>query len=85
MNTFNPDGWLFNFLNLKKKIKYHQAYYLMRGNRIKLRWHTEKDGYYLQMRTACNYRDDTRIRYYLTNLWFDEEMSESKPKPEEKN
>jgi hypothetical protein len=34
INTFNPGGWLFNFLNLKKRIRYQQSYYLARGNRI---------------------------------------------------
>jgi len=77
MNTFNPRGWLFNFLNLKKKIRYHQAYYLSRGNRIKLRWLNEGEHYYLQMRTACGYGDTIKIRYYLTRLWFDETMGES--------
>jgi len=77
MNTFNPRGWLFNIFNLKKKIKYQQAYYLARGNRIKLRWLSEDKHYYLQMRTVCAYGGDVRIRYYLTRLWFDEDMSES--------
>jgi len=77
INTFNPRGWLFNFLNLKKKIKYQQAYYLSRGNRIKLRWLSEGENYYLQMRTICGYGGDVKIRYYLTSLWFDEDMAES--------
>jgi hypothetical protein len=77
MNTFNPRGWLFNFLNLKKRIRYQHAYYLSRGNRIMLRWANGKDGYYLQMRTVCGYGGDFRIRYYLTKLWFDVDMSES--------
>ena len=77
MNTFNPRGWLFNFLNLKKRIKYHHAYYLSRGNRIELNWENKEDGYYLQMRTRCGYGGDVKIRYYLTQLWFDEDMSES--------
>lgn len=77
MNTYNPRGWWFNFLNLKKKIRYQQAYYLARGNRIQLRWHSEGEHYYLQMRTVCPYGDDIRIRFYLTRLWFDQDMSES--------
>ena len=77
INTFNPGGWLFNFLNLKKRIKYQQAYYLARGNRIKLRWLSEGEHYYLQMRTICAYGGEVKIRYYLTSLWFDEDMSES--------
>ncbi|ALP53849.1 hypothetical protein Tel_12285 [Candidatus Tenderia electrophaga] len=77
LNTFNPRGWLFNFLNLKKRIKYHQAYYLSRGNRIKLRWLGEGEEYYLQLRTVCDYGAGVRVRYYLTQLWFDDDMSES--------
>jgi hypothetical protein len=77
MNTFNPRGWLFNFLNIKKKIKVHQAYYLSRGNRIKLRWFTQGEHYYLQIRTVCAYGEKVKVRYYLTNLWFDQDMSES--------
>jgi hypothetical protein len=77
INAFNPTGWIFNFLNLKKRIKYHQSYYLARGNRIKLRWSGEGDKYYLQMKTHCDYGDGVEIRYYLTRLWFDEDMSES--------
>jgi hypothetical protein len=77
MNTFNPRGWISNFLNLKKRIKYHHAYYLSRGYRIKLRWFTKEDGYYLQMRTVCGFGGDIKIRFYLTRLWFDWEMKES--------
>ncbi len=77
MNTFNPTGWLFNFLNRKNKIRYQQAYYLSRGNRMQLRWLGEGDHYYLQIRTVCSYGAKVKIRYYLTQLWFDENMSES--------
>ena len=77
LNTFNPHGLLFNFLNLKKRIKYHQAYYLSRINRIKLRWFGKGEEYYLQMRTNCNCGAGIQIRYYITRLWFDEDMSES--------
>ena len=78
INTFNPRGWLFNFLNLKKRIRYQQAYFLSRGNRIKLRWHSVGEKKYtLQMRTACAYGDGINIRFYRTNLWIDEDMSES--------
>jgi len=78
VNTFNPKGWIFNFLNLKKRIRYHQSYYLARGNRIKLRWSGEGDEYYLQMKTNCDYGDGAQIRYYITRLWFDEDMSGSR-------
>ena len=33
--------------------------------------------YFLQMRTRSDYGDDVKIRFYLTQLWFDEKMSES--------
>lgn len=77
INTFNPKGVLFNFFNLKKKIKYHQAYYLSRINRIKLRWFDDGEGYRLQMKTNCDYGGAVKIRFYITSLWFDEDMSES--------
>ncbi len=84
LNTFNPSGWLFNFLNLKKRIHYQQAYYLFFTNKIKLRWQSvgekDKDGerqYILQMRTNSNYGDGIRVRFYLTRLWFDDGMHES--------
>lgn len=77
LNTFNPGGWLFNFLNLKKKIRYQQAYYLSFTNRLKLRWHGRGRQYTLQMRSNCNYGEGIVIRYYLTRLWFDNEMCES--------
>ena len=77
INTFNPQGWLFNFLNLKKRIKYTQAYYLSRITRIKLRWSGNEEEYYLQMRTNSDYGDKVKIRYYITRLWFDADMRES--------
>jgi len=77
LNTFNPGGWLFNFLNLKKKIDYQQAYYLSFTNKLKLRWHGKGRQYTLQMRTNCNYGEGVNVRYYLTRLWFDEDMCES--------
>jgi len=82
INAFNPKGKIFNFLNLKKRIRYHQSYYLSRGNRIKLRWSGEGEAYYLQMKTNCDYGGGVRIRYYLTRLWFDDNMSESQVQAE---
>ncbi len=79
LNTFNPEGWLFNFLNLKKKIKYHQANYRSRSDQIRLRWFKDKNkdnSYYLQMRTHCDYGEGIQIKFYITQLWFDEDMSE---------
>ncbi|MEN8178872.1 MAG: hypothetical protein ABFS39_09640 [Pseudomonadota bacterium] len=82
LNTFNPRGPVFNFFKRKNRVKYNQAYYLSRGHKIKLRWFGKDDNYHLQMRTNCNYGKndndkDILIRYYLTQLWFDETMEES--------
>jgi len=83
INAFNPKGKIFNFLNLKKRIRYHQSYYLSRGNRIKLRWSGESGAYYLQMRTNCDYGGGVQIRYYLTRLWFDDTMEGSRVQAED--
>ena len=77
MNTFHPKGFLFNFLNLKRRIKCHQAYYRSLGNKLKLRWAGEMRDYYLELKSNANYGDGVTIRYSLTNLWFDEDMRES--------
>jgi len=77
LNAFNPTGFFFNLFNLKKRIRYTQSYYLSRGNCIKLRWLKEDDGYYLQMRSNASYGEGIRIQYYITQLWFDQDMSGS--------
>ena len=76
-NTFNPKGLMFNVFRRKNRIKYNQAYYRSRGDKIKLRWFGRGDDYSLQMRTNCAYGEGVRIRYYLTRLWFDDIMEES--------
>lgn len=78
LNTYNPKGWFFNFFNLKKKINAHQAYYRSISDKLKLRWVGENRKYYLQLRTNSDYGDDIWIKYYLTQLWFDEEMNGSR-------
>ncbi len=82
MNTFNPKGIFFNFLNFKKRVKYHHAYYNAMGNRLKVRWIGEGTEYYLQLRSRSDYGDGCQIRYYITDLWFDNVMSGSIPRPE---
>lgn len=77
MNTFNPKGFLFNFLSFKNRIRCHHAYYRSFGDKLKLRWHGESRKYHLQLRSNSDYGDGIHIRYYLTQLWFDEDMSES--------
>ena len=77
MSTFNPRGFFFNFLGMKNSIKYQQACYLSRTNKLKLRWYGKGREYQLQIRSNCNYGEGINIRYYLTKLWFDEDMGES--------
>lgn len=77
MNTFNPKGLFFNFFGMKNRIRYQQAYYLSRNNKLKLRWSGSGREYQLQMRSNSNYGEGIRIRYYITKLWFDEDMSDS--------
>ncbi|MFQ6026088.1 MAG: hypothetical protein ACE5Q6_01080 [Dehalococcoidia bacterium] len=75
LNTYNPKGWLFNFLNLKKRIRYQSAYYRSRADKLRLRWKDGEDhSYSLQIKSNTHYGDDIKIRYYLTKLWFDEEL-----------
>lgn len=76
-NTFNPRGLFFNFLNLKKRIRSHQAYYLSSRDKLKLRWSSgDNRRYYLQIRSNSDYGEGIQIKCYLTKLWFDEDMSE---------
>jgi hypothetical protein len=84
INTFNPKGLFFNFLNLKKRIRYHQAYYRSFTDKLKLRWFGTNQKYTLQLRSNSDYGDGVQIRYYLTRLWFDEDMSECSPQTSRK-
>ncbi len=81
MNTFNPTGWFFNFLNLKKRIKIHHAYYHTWGQKLKLRWTPAKRDddyeYRLQIRSNSDYGEGIKILYHITKLWHDETMEGS--------
>ncbi len=79
LNTFNPAGFLFNFLNLKKRISYHQAHYRSLGDKLKLRWSGTNREYRLQLKSNSDYGDGIRIRFYLTRLWFDSFMNDCLP------
>jgi hypothetical protein len=88
LNAFNPKGPFFNFLNLKKRIRTHQAYYRSRSDKLKLRWAGEEGSYRLQLRTATDYGIDVDakphcVRYYLTDLWFDAKMEGTRYEPDE--
>jgi len=82
LNTFNPGGFFFNFLNLKKRITYHQAYYRSLGDKLKLRWFGTNREYSLQIKSNSDYGDEIRIRYHLTKLWFDSFMSDCCTEPD---
>ncbi len=84
--------------NGNSDITYHQAYFGSKCNRLQLQWAAVPDSgplaCVLQMRVGCSYDKDkkasgdgnnkteTRVRYYLTNLWFDPEMSECAQNPD---
>jgi hypothetical protein len=66
LNTFNSK---------KGNITYHQAHYSSRCDQIDLRWVGQTHNYSLEMRTRCNFdqnaSEETVIRYFVTQLWFD--------------
>jgi len=61
----------------KNKIRVTQAYYGVRGNRIKLRWTGSTYKYNLEMRTRYNYGDNTAVNFNIQRLWQDTFMDES--------
>jgi hypothetical protein len=94
VNTHNPRGMLFNFLGLKRRIRYHQAYYRSLRSKLKLRWAAgatddadSSDGAYrLQLRSNRDYGEDGHqvdVRFHITKLWFDPFMEESQPRSTE--
>lgn len=65
-------AFVLNTFGGKGKIKYHQAHYGSRCNRIKLRWQKKKSRRYaLQLKTKCCYGEGIFVRVYLSRLWFD--------------
>lgn len=63
----------------KGEFTYHQAHYDSRRHRMELRWLDSKEvpgDYCLQVRVNCAYGADTWIRYQLTTLWFDPQMTQ---------
>jgi hypothetical protein len=74
MNTFNPRGWIFNFFKNKNRIRYQQAIYNSRSNKLKLRWSGKGRQYRLQLRSNCDYGNDIKVLFSITKLWFDEDM-----------
>jgi hypothetical protein len=87
VNTYNPRGFLFNFLNLKRRIRYHQSYYRSLRSKLKLRWAPVGDDnqpsrgggdYWLQLRSNRPYGEKVAVRYHVTQLWFDHFMDDGK-------
>ncbi len=81
-NAFNPRGWFFNFLCLKRRIRYDQSYFRSMSDKIRLRWTGDNHGYRLQLKTNSAYDDGIVVRFYLTRLWFDPLMAASRPEAE---
>lgn len=79
LNTFNPKGIWFNFLNRKKSIRYTQAYYRSGADKLKLRWVGETRKYHLEIKSNGDYGEGKEIQYSITRLWFDEYMGEYDP------
>lgn len=72
------------------KIVYHQAHYGSRCNRLKLGWKKEKDKRYrLQLKTKSCYGTcgsppkPIEVKYYITQLWFDNLMRDCCPGAED--
>lgn len=89
MNAYNPRNWILNLIFSRRKIRKQTAVFGRYSDRIKLRWHSKKDStrrlYRLQMKTASIIYSDKKeekdyafIRYYITQLWFDSEMEDSR-------
>ena len=74
LNTFNPKGRFFNLINSKKGIRCQNAYYHSRCSKLKLRWAGGQSNYSLELKSSTSYGDEVCIRYYITQLWFDEFM-----------
>lgn len=65
---------LSTFGRSSNRIRKTGAHYGSFRNKIDLRWTGSTFNYYLQIRTRRNYGDESMIKYYVTNLWWEEEM-----------
>lgn len=63
LNTFNGQG---------KEINHTYAYYGGRRDRIKFRWVGTDFNYSLEAKTCRDYGEGFNIKFYITNLWWDE-------------
>ncbi|MEL6412778.1 MAG: adhesin [Bacteroidota bacterium] len=65
---------LSTFGNSRNRIRKTEAHYGSFRNRLELRWAGTTFNYYLQIRTRRNYGDASMIKYYITNLWWEEDV-----------
>lgn len=63
---------LSTFGRSKSKINTTEAHYGSFRNKLELRWVGQTFDYYLQVRTHRNYGDQSMIKYYITNLWWED-------------
>lgn len=61
-----------------RKVYYRQSWFGMHFNRLKFRWHQEGKSWRLQMRSRCNYGEETVVRFQITELWQDYYMADCK-------
>ncbi len=71
---------LSTFGRSSSSIQKTSAYYGSFRNKLDLRWHGETFNYVLQIRSKRDYGSECMIKYYVTNLWWEEE--EVAPLPE---
>ena len=64
---------LSTFGSSSNRIQKIQAYYGSFRNKITLRWVGTTFNYYLQMKTKRNYGKENFIKYYVTNLWWEDD------------
>ncbi|GAA5037929.1 hypothetical protein GCM10011506_35720 [Marivirga lumbricoides] len=68
---------LSTFGKSRSRIRYTQAYYGMRSNRILLRWRGDTYNFRLEMRTKANYGEGFFLNYSISQLWHDPFMDNS--------
>jgi len=82
MNAYNPGNWLLNFVFRRRRIRCTNAVFGSFTDRIRLRWRgTDYYNYSLELKTNAKYGEGVKVRYYITRLWFDNDMTESRPAP----
>lgn len=54
-----------------KKLYYRQSWFGMHFNRLRFRWRQEGKNWRLQLRSRCNYGEETKVRFRITELWQD--------------